>query len=166
MLRRSLIALGSTSILVALGACSPGSVDDVAPPDVERVECTTELEVTGTFATSVAQTGGCVPNGTWTINLSEIAGGECATTKFQAQYLVTVAGTGRARTFTLTNPAGTAERKIDISAGGNGECEMSIEEISPATLPKYHKLLIKPFTEAGGTVIAGHATYQLWSSKP
>ena len=93
-------------------------------------------------------------------------GGECATTKFQASYVVVVAGAGRDRTFTLNNPAGTAERKFGISAGGSGECEMTLEEISPATAPKYHRLLLKPFTEAGGTVVAGSATYTLWSSKP
>ena len=41
--------------------------------------------------------------------MAEVAGGECATTKFQAQYLVTIAGAGRERTYTLTNPAGTAD---------------------------------------------------------
>ena len=68
--------------------------------------------------------------------------------------------------FTLTNPAGTAERKFGLSAGGGGECEMAIEEISPATAPKYHRLLVKPFTEPGSNVIAGSANYTLWSSKP
>ena len=171
MSRRSLLTLVSSLVAASLGgACSPGEVADVAPPDVERVECTSEFEVTGTFASSVTPrptaADGCVPNGTWTINLSEIAGGECATTKFQAQYVVTIAGQGRDRTYALNNPAGTAERKFGLSAGGGGECELSMEEISPATAPKYHRLLLKPFTEPGGTVVAGAANYTLWSSKP
>jgi hypothetical protein len=170
MRRQSLAILVSATAASLIGACSPGEVADVAPPDVERVECTSEFEVAGTFATSVSPpptaAEGCVPNGTWTINLTEIAGGECASTKFQAQYVVVVAGQGRDKTFTLNNPAGAAERKFGLSAGGGGECEMSIEEISPATSPKYHRLLVKPFTEPGGNVIAGSANYTLWSSKP
>lgn len=171
MSRRTLTLLVSSFSVAALaGACSPGEVADVAPPDVDRVECTNDFEVAGTFASSVnprpTAADGCVPNGTWTINLTEVPGGECATTKFQASYVVVVAGAGRDRTFTLNNPAGTAERKFGISAGGSGECEMTLEEISPATAPKYHRLLLKPFTEAGGTVVAGSATYTLWSSKP
>jgi hypothetical protein len=145
-------------------------VADVAPPDVERVECTTELEISGSFATSISPAPtaaeGCVPNGTWTIDLTEVPGGECATTKYQARYVIAIAGQGRDRTFTLTNPAGAAERKFGLSAGGSGECELTLEEISPATAPKYHRLLLKPFTEAGGAVIAGSANYTLWSSKP
>jgi hypothetical protein len=157
-------------VLATLGACSPGEVADVAPPDVERVECTTELEISGSFATSISPAPtaaeGCVPNGTWTIDLTEVPGGECATTKYQARYVIAIAGQGRDRTFTLTNPAGAAERKFGLSAGGSGECELTLEEISPATAPKYHRLLLKPFTEAGGAVIAGSANYTLWSSKP
>ena len=171
-MRRWTLAAVISSLAVAslAAACSPGEVADVAPPDSERVECTTEFEVAGIFASSVTPrptaADGCVPNGAWTINLTEVAGGECATTKFQTQYQVTIAGSGRARTYTLTNPAGAAERKFGMSAGGSGECELSLEEISPATAPKYHRLLVKPFTEAGATVVAGSATYTLWSSKP
>lgn len=164
------ILVSATAVASLAGACSPGEVADVAPPDVERVECTSEFEVAGTFRTSVTPAptaaDGCVPNGTWTINLTEIPGGECSATKFQAQYVVVVAGQGRDKTFTLQNPAGAAERKFGMSAGGGGECEMSLEEISPATAPKYHRLLVKPFTEPGGTTIAGSASYTLWSSKP
>ncbi|HVV82143.1 MAG TPA: hypothetical protein VHE35_03660 [Kofleriaceae bacterium] len=171
MLRRKLGIVVSTAAVASLAwACSPGEVADVAPPDVDRVECTTDFEVNGTFATSVSPaptaTDGCVPDGTWTINLSQVPDGECATTKYQAQYIVQVAGMGRDRTFTLTNPAGTAERKFNLSAGGGGECEMSLEEISPATAPEYHRLLVKPYTEPGGNTVAGSATYELWSSKP
>ncbi len=171
MRRRTPLLLAFSLAAAALAAaCSPGEVADVAPPDTDRVECTTEFEVVGTFASSVTPrptaADGCVPNGAWTINLTDVPGGECATTKFQAQYLVTIAGTGRERTYTLTNPAGAAERKFGMSAGGSGECELSLEEISPATAPTYHRLLVKPFTEAGGTVVAGSATYTLWSSKP
>lgn len=165
---RTAMILGTAVAMLA--ACSPGEVADVAPPDVERVECTTELELTGTFATSVSPAptaaDGCVPNGTWTIDVSEVPGGECATTKYQARYIIAIAGQGRERTYTLTNPAGAAERKFGLSAGGSGECELTLEEISPATTPKYHRLLLKPFTEAGGSVIAGSANYTLWSSKP
>ncbi len=170
MSRKSVTILSSFAVATLAVACSPGSVADVEPPDVERVECTSEFEVTGTFASSVTPrptaADGCVPEGTWTINLEEVAGGECASTKAQAQYVVVVAKVGAERRFTLSNAMGTAERRMDISGGGNGECEMIITEISPATSPKYHHLAVKPFTEAGGTAIAGSATYTLWTSKP
>jgi hypothetical protein len=162
--------LAGLLLVSSMAACSPGEVADVAPPDVERVECTTDLEISGTFVTSrsPAPTAleGCVPEGMWTVDVAEIPGGECASAKFQARYIISIAGTGRDRTYTLTNPMGTAERKFVLSAGGSGECELTLEEISPATSPKYHRVLLKPFTEAGGTAISGSATYTLWSSKP
>ncbi len=168
--RTRLVSALGLAVAALTGACSPGEVADVAPPDVERIECTTEFEVSGTFATSVSPAPtaaeGCVPNGTWTIDVREVPGGECASTKFQARYVVTVTGTGRDKIFTLTNPAGAAERKFGMSAGGGGECDMALEEISPATAPKYHRMLIKPFTEPAGTLIAGSGNYTLWSSKP
>jgi hypothetical protein len=161
---------------LVFAACTPGSVgtggddtggDDSALPSGALCEST--LTVTGTLAppgTPPAAELGCVPEGTWTLNVA--AGeGTCGDVSVANTYTYTVTGDGRDRTIAFTAATGE-DVTLGIHAGGNGECEGSFEHVWPTTdgSGEYNVVLLKPYFEPGTTTILGSGTYQLWTEHP
>lgn len=140
-----------------------GDDDGVRP---EGALCEAALTLSGTFApeagTPAPAEQGCVPHGTWTVQVTVTDEGDCADVAVGTTYEYVIAGDGRDRTITY---GGTEDTTLGLSAGGGGECEGSFEHISAAA-DGVHVVLLKPYTEPGTTAILGTGTYQLWEEAP
>jgi hypothetical protein len=160
---------------LSLASCTLGDVggggpvasdDDLVP---EAMLCEAKLSLSGTLAppggTPAPADQGCVPEGTWTVNVT-IGDSDCGDVPTAATYVYEVVGTGRARVITYDAAASGEELALNIHAGGNGECDASFEHISAAGEGEYHVLDLKPWFAPGTTTIQGIGTYQLWSEHP
>jgi hypothetical protein len=164
----------------ALSACD-GSVAADDPNDpLKNVECEADVTLSGTFQTSVSPppvaTDGCVPDGTWTINTTVASMGTCATVDVRSQYVLTVVnsapmGERPIRTVTLQGAGASEEVTANIHAGGDGECLLSFESITPIGDGKFHVVLLHPVLDGEVSLTAvtqgeepGH--YQLWTKHP
>lgn len=170
--------LRSTLFMMGLSfaaACTPGSVgtgDDTGGDDSELpgdALCESSLALSGTLAppgTPPAANLGCVPEGVWTVNVAA-GDGTCGDVTVATTYTYTVTGEGRDRTISFTAATGE-EIALNISAGGNGECEGSFEHIWPTTdgSGEFHVVVLKPWFDPGTTQIQGTGRYQLWASRP
>ena len=164
--------------IVLLGACGVG--DETTPGDDtdERILCEATLRMSGTFtaATTLDPLMGCQPLGTWNVNVALEDMGNCTgTIPFKPMYQYTV---------TRVNPDPNApnmtgdityngtgdETRLQISAGGSGQCDGAFTHLSPNGT-QYNEFVLRPWTPdptAGGTTLAimGDGTYTLWKEKP
>jgi len=162
------------AIGLALAGCGLGSVgggdDDFGyepDPVPENALCEAQLTLTGSFTPPGTPPGaelGCVPEGTWTINVA-IGDNDCGDVPMAGTYVYTVTGTGRDQVITYSTP-GAQDLALSIHAGGNGECEGSFEHIWPADGGEFHVALLKPYFDPGTTTMQGRGTYQLWTEHP
>lgn len=172
------IALASP--LLAVLACD-GSVAADDPNDpLKNVECEAQVTLTGTFQTSLSPAPtaeeGCVPDGTWTINTTVSSMGTCAAVDVRSQYVLTVVNTAAAgerpnRTVTLTGADPAADITANIHAGGDGECLLSFESITPTADGKFHVVLLHPVVDGEVSltnIVQGEepGSYQLWTKRP
>jgi hypothetical protein len=163
-----------TSALAALGACSPGSVggDDVVGGDDDTslpgtALCEATLTLTGTMVSSgevPSMDLGCVPQGTWTVNVTVSDEGSCGTVSIPTTWTYEVAGTGHNETITPTNNT-DQEGVLGIHSLGSGVCEGSFEHIWPSA-DGFNVVLLKPDSPTWQQTIEGHGTYQLWAEHP
>lgn len=155
----------------AIGGCGLGGVGDgggVNTEDDRPVEalCQANLTLSGTPTppgTPPTADLGCVPEGTWTVEVTISDVGDCGDVPMGSTYTYTVTGAGRDRVIAYTG--GTEETTLSIHAGGNGQCEGSFEHIWE-TDGGYAVGLLKPWFDPGTTTIQGTGTYQLWSEHP
>jgi hypothetical protein len=163
----------STLLVMGLGlaACTPGEVggpggDDGVDPDErpEGVLCEQQLTMSGSLTPPGAPPTadlGCVPQGTWTVNVT-IGEGDCGDVPVNATYTYVVTGVGRDQIITYDGPE---DSSLGISAGGNGQCEGAFEHLSPGD-GGHNVLLLKPYFEAGSLVIEGVGEFELWDEAP
>ena len=169
-------ALGLVSALSLFVACGVGSDPDPGPgpstDDVdERIQCTAELTMTGTFtaAATLDPTMGCQPSGTWNVTVTVSDMGECSSVPLKASYVYTVVGTGPNSTISYEGTGD--ETLLQISAGGDGSCQGSFEHIFPASGGNFHQLemgptIPEPATATTTLTIGGTGTYNLWKERP
>lgn len=168
IVRSTAVALG-----VALAGCTLGTVGGGGPVGNDEdqrpaeVLCEAQLTITGTFAPPGTPPGaelGCVPEGTWTVNVAVGDEGDCGAVPIATTYTYTVVGTGRDQMIQYTTQTGE-EIWLNIHAGGNGECEGSFEHIWPAE-GGFNVMLLKPWFEAGTQTMQGTGTFQVWNEHP
>ncbi len=167
--------------LVVTAACDNGTVGVDDPGPLENVLCEAAIVVSGTFQSSItpAPMGihGCVPDGTWTITTTVPSNGDCARVEVAAQYVVNVVDLTPTeerptRDVQLQTPPAGAEVDGAVHAGGNGECMMSLDIITPApTVGQFHLIALKPYFEAvdGPTrtlKASPDSSFQLWKKHP
>lgn len=143
-----------------------GDDDDLLPAEAL---CESTLTMSGTFTTSVSPPPtaeeGCVPQGTWTVQVTVADVGDCDAAPVASTYTYTVTGQGPEQRITYTGTPGE-ELNSGIHAGGNGECEGTFEHIWAADGTDFHVAQLKPYFDPGTSTIQGQGTYQLWSSHP
>lgn len=167
--------------LVVTAACDNGAVGIDDPGPLENVLCQADITVSGTFQSSImpAPTGamGCVPDGTWTITATVPSNGDCSSVAVAAQYVVNVVdltpgGERPTRDVQLQTPPAGAEVEGAVHAGGNGECQMSLDIITPApTVGQFHLIALRPYFEAvdgaSRMLLPGtDSSFQLWKKHP
>jgi hypothetical protein len=162
------------SALAAIGACTPGSVggddviggdDDTSLPGTALCEAT--LSLTGTMispGTVPTEDVGCVPQGTWTVNVTVSDEGGCGSVVVPGVYTYEVVGTGHNETITSTSNT-DQEDTLGIHALGSGVCEGSFEHIW-AVDGGFAVILLKADATSWEQTIEGYGTYQLWSEHP
>lgn len=158
------LALAGCTLGDASGGGGPGVDTDVRP---EEAMCEAQLTLTGTLTPPgepPTADVGCVPEGTWTVQVTVANVGDCGEVPISSTYVYEVVGAGRDRTITYTSPGGD-DANVGIHAGGNGECEGSFEHIWAAE-GGYAVMLLKPWFPPGTTTIQGTGTYQIWAERP
>jgi hypothetical protein len=170
---KTLTAMGV--LLACASGCGVGSVstgDDIGDDDTTlpaNALCQSELTITGTFATSTVppptEDLGCVPQGTWTLEIAVADVGDCEAAPVSDTYVYTVSGEGATQMIDYTGAAGE-ELTSGIHAGGNGQCEGSFEHIWAATDGEFHVAQLSPYFAPGTATMLGSGTYQLWTQHP
>jgi hypothetical protein len=165
----TLFALG-----IALGACTPGSVggggggDDVDPLPGTAL-CEAQLTLTGTMTppgTPPTMDLGCVPQGTWTVEVTVASLGDCDAAPVPTEYTYSVEGTGHNETITLTNNTTQETQSLQINDPGDGTCMGSFTHIWPSDDGGYHYVTLRPDAQSWDGTISGTGTYQLWMDHP
>ena len=163
-------------LMLAFGLLTACGVGDDPPPggndDVdERILCTAELTLAGTFTTPVAldPTMGCQPSGTWNVTATVTTMGSCSAVPVKSSYVYNVAGMGHGSTISYMGSGD--ETQLQISASGDGDCTAFFEHISPAGGGQFHHfefhpILPEPTTATMTATLEGTATYNLWSEHP
>ncbi|MBP6629681.1 MAG: hypothetical protein KBG28_20320 [Kofleriaceae bacterium] len=135
--------------------------------DVDRITCSAELGITGTFAVGdprPAEIMGCWPIGTWTFTATVGASNCPAAPPLASQYQfrgerdLTSEDPDYTWVYTyLTDPTDTMVR-VSVSSGGGGECEGSIQLFSAdgKTLT-----LLKPALQEDGVTLTGFGQYEI-----
>ena len=167
--------LGPLSTCVLLAACGVG--DSTTPPggddDVdERVACEATLAMSGTFTAPVAldPAMGCQPVGTWNVNVALLDMGTCTEAiPFKPNYQYTVSGDGTARMITYGGSGD--ELKLNISAGGSGQCDAAFTHLSPASGAMFNEFVLHPWTAKATAAVTtltimGEGSYTLWKERP
>lgn len=167
--------------LLLASACDTGSVGEDDPGPDEHILCSAAITVGGTFQSSLnpAPTAamGCVPDGAWTLTTTVPSNGDCSSVDVAAQYVVNVVnltpGAERpTRDVQLQSPPAGAEVEGAIHAGGNGECLMSVDIVTPApTNGQFHVVALKAYIDAedgaNRTIKASpDSAFQLWDTHP
>lgn len=157
-----------------LAACTPGSVgDDIVGDDDNTLPgtalCRSELTLSGTMispgGTVPPEEQGCVPQGTWTVNVVVSNVGDCDSAPVPATYTYEVVGTGDDETMTPTNNT-DQEAQLGIHANGSGTCEGSFEHIWPVGDGTFHVVLLKAEATSWEQTIGGTGEYWLWAEHP
>ncbi len=166
--------------LVAAASCD-GAVGEDDPGPLENVLCEAPLTVSGSFTSSVTPAptaaDGCVPPGTWTVNVAVAGNGDCSSVEVLPTYTVQVVNTAPAgerpnHEITLTNAPTGADVDASINASGNGACNLALDVLTAApTAGQFHLVAVRayfdPVDGATRTVMAGpDSRYQLWKQRP
>lgn len=168
---RALGLVPTLSLMVACGVGSdpapgPGNTDDVD----ERIQCTAELTMAGTFTAAAAldPTMGCQPAGTWNVTATVADMGTCTSVPLKASYVYTVAGMGHQSSITYSGTGD--ETALQISAGGDGSCKASFEHIASggAGFNQFElgPTIPEPASAVTTLTIGGSGTYNLWKVHP
>jgi hypothetical protein len=107
---------------------------------------------------------GCVPQGTWTVEVTVSSEGSCGEVPMPTTYTYLVEGTGHNTTINPTNNL-DQEAAVNITANSQGHCDASFEHIWPAA-DGYNVALLKPESPTWLQTIEGTGTYQLWAEHP
>lgn len=130
--------------------------------------CEAELVVTGTRVTPTGGAPdpgeGCLPAGTWTVTVQLAGASTCAAVPVAGSYTYEIAGTRRDTTIAAPGVVGTT--RAAMHAGGNGECVGSFEHAWAAGDGTFHKVLLRPWSAEGSTVVQGRGTYELRDGQP
>ena len=156
--------------LVLVACTGLGQVEDPAPGGddpvdevPEGVECQAELSITGTLVPPGAAPGpdaGCVPLGTWTLDLEVSDPGDCADIPFEPRYVYEVTGNiddGYEYTY-LADPDSELVR-LKVTQGGPGDCEGNFEHYAADGMAM---LLLKPFER--DLAVSGTAYYETYAA--
>lgn len=173
-MHRSIVTTLGLALAFTSG-CTLGEVGDDTTPIGDddttlpaNALCESTLTLSGTFAAEAVppptEDQGCVPQGTWTVQVTVSDVGDCDEAPVSTSYIYTVTGEGADETVTFTGGAG--ELTWGIHAGGNGQCEGSFEHIWEATGGEFHVAQMSPYFAPGTTTMMGSGTYQLWSKHP
>jgi hypothetical protein len=162
--------LGSLMIVAGCGVGDPGG--SVTPGDDvdERIACTAELTMAGTFtaAATLDPTMGCQPAGTWAVTVTVADQGTCASVPVKASYDYSVVGTGHDASITYQGTGD--ETLLQISATGDGACSASFEHINAASDNfnqfELHPLVPEPTAAVTTLTIGGTGTFNLWTEHP
>jgi hypothetical protein len=156
-----------------LAACGVGDDStlggDTGDTD-ERISCTAELQVRGTFTAAVAldPLGGCQPAGTWNVTVTAPDNGTCASVPLKGSYTYTVSG--ESHSTTISYGGSGDETRLQISASGDGSCHGSFEHIAGSsgnfTQFVFHPTLPKPTAAVTTLTIGGTGEFNLWKVHP
>jgi hypothetical protein len=157
--RRLLLALALTLALAPACSLGDATTDDddddiIGDPDIL---CTAELTVTGNLAPAGATPGaddGCIPMGTWTVNVAVADDGGCTDVAVEAQYIynVTLAENG---TWAVAYPADpAADTYLTMRSSGPGDCEGTFQHTSADGT---QDMILKPFER--DLTITGSGTF-------
>ena len=167
MVRMSLV-LG----LAGLAGCS-GDVEGGGGPadsNEDAILCTATVTLTGTFTAPVAldPTGGCQPEGTWSVNVTVGDKGTCNTVTVKPSYSYTLSGVGH--NTTVSYAGGSGEFQGNVSATGDGACSGYFEHILADGTNfdhiSLHPLVPKPTAAVTTLTISGTGDYELWKRHP
>lgn len=157
--------------MTACGVGEDGQPTPIPDPVDERLLCTAELRMTGSFTAPAPRdpTMGCQPVGTWNVTATVVDMGSCANVPLKASYVYLVEGEGHGSTITYQGTGD--ETNLQISATGNGDCSASFEHIAPVGDGKFfqfelHPLLPEPTAATTTETLAGDGTFNLWSVHP
>jgi len=157
----------------ALVACNvgdvdtgPGGSDDPNIPDPSdtqyQVACTAELNVTGSLIPSGVTPGeDCLPDGTWTLQVTVADMGDCAEVPINAEYAYVVSrdeSNNAVMAYMGTDGNDELDRYMPGSSGGT--CRANIEHHSTDDL---EIIYLQPFED--DLIITGSGTYELWEIK-
>ena len=135
--------LGLAVLITGGLACDVGGTDPggIPPKAVDAdepalVECTAEFSLTGTLNPPVTPNpgAGCVPTGTWTVNLAMTDPGNCAQAfEWQAQYVYSITGDSEiGYTYTYLGDPADENVYLKVTAAG-GTCNGSFEHYTNGT---------------------------------
>ena len=146
--------LGSSGPMMMGGDADPlGNNDD-------RIECEATFSLTGSLVPSVTPDpdAGCVPNGTWTVDLAVLDAGNCAEAfEWEAQYVYEVTGDNEIGfTYTYVGDPTNEDVFLKVTAAGS-LCNGSFEHYTNGTKDL---LNIKP-TEQDFN-LTGTAYFERW----
>jgi hypothetical protein len=120
-------------------ACTLGDVstdDDDDDDDIVNdpdIECTAQLTVTGTMSPAGETPGaeaGCIPMGTWTVNVAVSDDGGCADVAIESQYVYVVTEASNA-TWDVAYPADpAADTYLQMRSNGPGDCAGTFQHTS------------------------------------
>ena len=154
-------------LALTVAACTGlGDVEDPAPGDElderpESVSCQAELSITGTLVPPGAAPGaddGCVPLGTWTLDLELSDAGDCADVPFEPRYVYEVTGSiDEGYEYSYLGDPDSEDVRLKVTQGGPGDCEGNFEHHAPDGSAL---LLLKPFER--DLVINGTAYYETY----
>lgn len=166
--------------LLSTAACD-GAVGEDDPGPLANVLCQAPLTVTGQFMSSVTPPPtadqGCVPTGSWTINVAVADNGDCSAVDVLPTYTVQIVNTAPAgerpnNEITVTNAPAGAEVDTGLNASGNGACNLSLDILTPApTSGQFHMVSLRTYVDpadtAARTIMAGpDSRFQLWKQHP
>jgi hypothetical protein len=162
--------LGSLVIVAGCGVGDPGGGTPGDDDVDERIACTAQLGMSGTFTAAAAldPTMGCQPAGTWAVTVTVTDPGDCGSVPIKASYSYSVVGTGHDATITYQGTGD--ETSLQISAGGDGQCTASFEHINGSGTAfnqfEMHPGIPEPTTAVTSLAIVGEGVFNLWKEHP
>lgn len=125
--------------LALVGCDNLGAVEDMGDDDddelPEGVACMATLSVTGTLTPPGTPPGpddGCVPLGTWTVDIQMVDPGDCAEVPLRPQYVYEVTGSiDDGWTYTYVGDPTAEHVYMKVTQGGPGDCEANFEHYTP-----------------------------------
>jgi len=159
----AMLALGGAACS-ELGTVEGGDDDDDTPIDEtpEAVSCMAELMVTGTLTppgTPPAADAGCIPIGTWTVDVQLVDAGDCESVDFLPQYVYTITGDiDNGYEYVYTADPTSENVFMKVTQGGPGDCEGSFEHYAADGMSM---VLLKPHERE--LAISGHAYFETYT---
>jgi len=150
--------------IAAMGCDDLGAVDEGDDDDdvIEGVECMAELSATGTLVppgTPPAAEDGCIPLGTWTVQIAMVDPGDCGDVPFLPEYVYEVTGVeGDGYTYTYVGDPTNENVYMKVTQSGPGDCNANFEHYSADGMSL---MLVKPFER--DLVLSGSAYYETYT---